>query len=154
MAEAAPAVKKVLKNALASTLQKIMSKAELSEVEKGKQSLDAIQKCFDDANVAGKRLFSYPDPEKLNLALKNLCHSVAVEELHKCYFEQCDFQTTMQGPGDRGILFVVYGRKGMGKTYACLSILAMKDSRAPRWILLFGGHYFSYGRRLLQFFAR
>jgi hypothetical protein len=42
MAEAAPAVKKVLKNALASTLQKIMSKAELSEVEKGKQSLDAI----------------------------------------------------------------------------------------------------------------
>jgi hypothetical protein len=128
---------KVLEIALAGTLHTILSKAELSEAEKGKQSFDAIQKCFDDANAAGTRLFF--GPKKPPLKLENICHTVAIEELHSCYFDQCDFQTTMNGSEDRGVLCAVYGRKGMGKTYACLSLLAMKHSRAPRHGYFFSG---------------
>jgi hypothetical protein len=99
--------------------------------------------CFKEANDAGTRLFF--DPAAMNeLAWKDICHSVAIEELHACYFARCNIQTTAEDPRNRGALYVVYGRKGMGKTYACLSLLTMKHSRAPRH-----GYYFSGGTTFL-----
>jgi hypothetical protein len=133
----------VLEITLAGTLQKIRKRTELSQGDKEQQSRDAIVQCFKEANDAGTRLFF--DPAAMNeLAWKDICHSVAIEELHACYFARCNIQTTAEDPRNRGALYVVYGRKGMGKTYAYLSLLTMKHSRAPRH-----GYYFSGGTTFL-----
>lgn len=133
MAEAAALI--VLEIALAATLQKILTQPGLSEEEKAQQSFEAIEECLKNANDAGKRLFF--DPAARKRLLWDVCHSVAIEEVHDCYFKQCDLQKKM-GEISRGVLFAVYNRKGMGKSYGCLSLLVMKHSRAPRH-----GYYFS-----------
>jgi hypothetical protein len=124
---------------LAGTLQTILTNAELSHNEKGAKSQEDIVQCFKEANDAGKRLFFDPAARK-ELPWNDICHSVAIEELHDCYFARCDLQKTMKEPRNRGELFAVYGGKGMGKSYACLSLLAMKHSRSLMRILLFGGN--------------
>jgi hypothetical protein len=122
---------------LALTLQKILTQRELSDQEKAQRCDTAIEACLENSQKEGKRLFF--DPSK-KTRWDDLCHSVAIEELHNCYFKRCNLQKKM-GHREKGALFVVYDRKGMGKSYACrCSLLVIKHSRGTEtWVLFFGG---------------
>lgn len=133
MAEAAGLV--VLELSLAAALQAVVSRPGLSEDAKAVECRAVILEALKDANDKKKRLFFAPALRRAHL--EQLCHSVAVEELHDCYFKRCDLQRK-SGVGQRGALFAVYGDKGMGKTFGCLSLLCMRHGRAPRQ-----GYYFS-----------
>jgi hypothetical protein len=41
-------------------------------------------------------------------------------------------QKNEKEPRNRGALFAVYGGKGMGKSYDCLSLMVTKHSPSPR----------------------
>lgn len=74
--------------------------------------------------------------------LKFFSSSVAVEELHDCYFDQCTIQMAADCVAHKGCVFVMYGVKGSGKSLSALSLLTMRHSQAPRLGILFGGRTF------------
>ncbi|KAL3907121.1 MAG: hypothetical protein SGILL_009000, partial [Bacillariaceae sp.] len=126
----------VLEIALAAALQAALTQPELTEDEKAIKCRDAILQTLKKNAEGGKgRLFF--DPKYREAHLKDLCHSVAVEELHDCYFERCDLQAKLSAC-DKGALFAVYGDRGMGKSYGLRSLLGMRHGRAPRH-----GYYFA-----------
>ena len=126
----------VMEIALAAALQAALTQPELTEDEKAIKCREAILQTLKKNAEGGKgRLFF--DPKYREAHLKDLCHSVAVEELHACYFERCDLQAKL-GVCDRGALFAVYGDRGMGKSYGLRSLLGMRHGRAPRQ-----GYYFA-----------
>jgi hypothetical protein len=125
-----------LEIALAAALQKALSQPQLTDDEKAIKCRDAILQTLKKNAEDGKGQLFF-DPKYSEAQLKDLCHSVAVEELHDCYFERCNLQAKL-GVGDKGVIFAVYGDRGTGKSYGLRSLIGMRHGRAPRQ-----GYYFA-----------
>jgi hypothetical protein len=123
----------VLEVTLAATLQKILAGQRMSREEKAEKSTKAIQACLQ-----GKRVFLL-QPGAGEIGWGDLCNSVAVEEVHDCYIARCE-QQAFGGRVERGAVFVVFDRQGMGKSSALRALLVMKHSRAPEQGYYFSGH--------------
>jgi len=124
----------LIEQTISAALQSILQ-SEQSDQAKAMNALETLANTLKNGVEQHSRLFFRVDRE---LAYK-ACNSVAVEELHECYFKRCRFQESDGRTQNWGGISVVYERKGMGKTLATLSLLTMKHGRAPKRGIYFGG---------------
>lgn len=126
-----------LEVALSIAIQNILARDDLTDNQKAQQISEEIRKTFKTANASGKRLFF--GPSHCMFRFDQLVNSIAVEDLHEAYYTVCRQQFVLETTQDGGVLLVVYGARGMGKSRAAISLLAMKHSRAPRYGYFFLG---------------
>jgi hypothetical protein len=116
-------------------LQSILTSRDKSDEEKTVMALATLKEFMKNKMDNCSRVF-FSHEVNTN---QRLCNSVAVEEFHTCYFDECSMQAQRLCTAGTGGIFVVYEKRGMGKSLAAISLLTMRHGRAPQRGVYFGG---------------